>query len=173
MSTGVSAISSPRRARRRRVRSSGEPCLPEPPSSPPRTGGTIPWSSRATLGLSTEAVVLKVAIFALLSCLVRCQDFRIGLHDVVARCTGHAVFVRAVMDHGYVPSKVVMGRRRGGSPFKCGCFPWIIAGLRAILEAPEEIHEKDELTGDGDECRVGDEFLKRNQRLQIRDFSEL
>src|SRR5271167_1118148 len=111
MSTGVSATSSPRRARRRRVRYSGEPGRPERPSSPPRAGGRTPWSSRRTLGLSTEAVGLKLAICSFLVC---CQDFCIRLHHVVARCTGHTVFVGAVMDHRRVPPKVVVGRRRRG-----------------------------------------------------------
>src|SRR5260370_37915162 len=77
------------------------------------------------------------------------------------------------MDHGCVSAKIVMGRWGGGSPFERGRFPRIVAGLCAEFHAPEKVYEKDELSSNGDKCRIGNEFLKGNQIVQVGKFGEL
>src|SRR5262249_9654530 len=92
---------------------------------------------------------------------------------VVARCSGHAVFIRAVVyDRGFT-SEIVMRRRCGRRPLERSCLPWIVAGFRPLEHAPEQVEEEHELNRDREEGRVRHEPLERNQIVQVSELREL
>src|SRR6202011_1077306 len=81
-----------------------------------------------------------------------CRHCRgIILHHIIARRARHAVFVRPVVNHGCMSAEIVVRRGRRGGPLESGGFPRIVAGLRAVLHAPEQIEKKNELASDGDD----------------------
>src|ERR671923_189690 len=114
---------------------------PERPSSPPpKAGGAPPSLPRETCGSSKVAVVLKLAMAGLM--FLR-PDFGIRLHHEVARRSGDAVFVRAVVHHRSHTAEIVVRRWRCGGPLESGGFPGIVGGLLTLFHAPEKVDEKD------------------------------
>src|ERR1700720_4803735 len=78
-----------------------------------------------------------------------CRHYRgIVLHHIIARRARHAVFVRPIVNHGRMSAEIVVRRGRRGGPLESGGFPRIVAGLLAVLHAPEQIEKENELASD-------------------------
>ena len=86
---------------------------------------------------------------------------------------GHAVLIRPVVHNRRVAAEVVVRRRCSGGPFQCSGFPRIVARLRPLLHAPEQIDHEDELGRDGDERRIGHELIAAASALQVGQLREL
>src|ERR1700736_4544180 len=104
---------------------------------------------------------------------VRRHGRRVGLHYVVLWRSRNAVLVRTVMHERGATTKVVMRGRRSSGPFERSRFPRVIAGLRTLLHAPEQIDYEDELSANRYKCRISNERVQRNQMVQIGNLSEL
>src|ERR1700722_4952402 len=65
-------------------------------------------------------------------------------------------------------AKIVDGRRRVRDPFKSGGVPRILAGDRAVLEAPEKIENENKLRGSGDEGGIGHKHMRGLQSSAVR-----
>ena len=75
-----------------------------------------------------------------------------------------------MVHHRSMAAKVIVRRRRRCRPFQRRGFPRIIARLRPLEHAPEQIEHEYKLEPDGDERRIRHELLHRNQIMQIRKF---
>src|ERR1700736_4074930 len=103
-----------------------------------------------------------------------CRHCRgIILHHIIAWRARYAVFVRPVVNHGRMSAEIVVRRGSRGGPLESGGFPRIVAGLLAVLHAPEQVEQENELASDGYDCRVRDEFLQRDQIAKIGELGEL
>src|SRR6202034_8453 len=62
---------------------------------------------------------------------------------------------------GIMAAEIVDRRRRVRDPLQCGGIPGILACDGAVLQAPEKIEKKDQLSSSGDKRRVGHEHMER------------
>src|SRR5215467_1139431 len=98
---------------------------------------------------------------------------RVALHHVVTRRSWNAVLVWAVVNHRCMSSEIVVRRRSCGSPLQRGRFPGIVTGLHTSEDAPEQVEEEDQLSGDGHNRCIRHKPVQRKQMMQISDLSQL
>src|SRR5260370_5211879 len=95
------------------------------------------------------------------------------LHEKLLRRAGHAIFVGAVIHHWLVLAKSLWRNGRSQAPLQRCALPGIIRGRRSFKHTPEEVHKKDDLSGNGNDGCQGDETLQRRHSRYIRNARKL
>ena len=75
---------------------------------------------------------------------------RIGLHREILGRAGNRVLIRTVVDHRMYAGEVIERRRRRNAPFERSSIPWVVARLGALLYAPEQVDQENDLHGRGE-----------------------
>src|SRR5579862_3550925 len=89
------------------------------------------------------------------------------LRDEIRAGSRDAIFVRLAIYRRIIPVEILQGRRRWSGPLESGALPGIRGGEHAVLQAPKEIPEKNELRRGREESGEGDEFVQRKKRSEI------
>ena len=78
-----------------------------------------------------------------------------------------------MIHHRRASAKIVARRRSRRRPLQSSRLPRIVARLRSLEHAPEQVEQEHKLNGDSHECRIGHKCLQRNQLSLISHFGEL
>ena len=95
------------------------------------------------------------------------------MRDEVFRVAGDAVFVRAVVDDGFMAGEIVPRRRRRNGPFESSRAPRINFRALAELETPQKIEQENKLRGDGGKGYPGNELLHGEQIFEVGHAGEV
>src|ERR1700735_181181 len=81
------------------------------------------------------------------------------LRDEILSISRDAEFIWTAIHAGIMAAEIIDGRRRVRDPFESRSIPRILAGDRAVLQAPEKVEEENELRSRCDKRGVGHEHM--------------